>query len=65
MTERLKTRDAKEDGRYYSGEKCPKSGTYGQWSDASGQYAGTSYDRYVYAGDPFPPSLNNHHFRLK
>ena len=51
--------------RYYSGEICPKTATYGQYSDRTGQYAGASYDRYVEKGERFPPSLNNHHFREK
>lgn len=55
----------KSDNKHYSGETCGKTGTYGQWSDSSGTYAGTAYDRHVHAGDRFPPSLNNHHFRLK
>ena len=51
--------------RYYSGEICPKTATYGQYSDRTGEYAGTNYDRYVESGERFPPSLNNHHFREK
>lgn len=51
--------------RYYAGEVCPKSATYGQYSDRTGDYAGSSYDRYVRSGDRFPPSLNNHHYREK
>lgn len=51
--------------RFYSGETSPKSATYGQYSDRTGEYAGLSYDRYVDKGERFPPSLNNHHFREK
>ena len=51
--------------KYYSGEICPKTATYGQYSDRTGDYAGKDYDRYVDKGERFPPSLNNHHFREK
>ncbi len=51
--------------RFYSGETCPKTATYGQYSDRTGDYAGAAYDRYVQKGERFPPSLNNHHFREK
>lgn len=51
--------------KYYSGEICPQTGTYGQYSDRTNEYAGRDYDRYVQRGERFPPSLNNHHFRLK
>lgn len=51
--------------KYWSGETCPKSATYGQYSDRNGTYAGRDYDRYVYAGTTFPPTLNNHHFEEK
>jgi len=51
--------------RYYSGEICPKTATYGQYSDRTGAYAGSEFDRYVQKGERFPPSLNNHHFREK
>ena len=33
--------------RYYSGEICPQTGTYAQYSDRTGDYAGTAYDRKV------------------
>lgn len=51
--------------KYYSGEVCPKTANYGQFSDRTGQYAGSAYDRWVEKGERFPPSLNNHHFREK
>ena len=51
--------------RYYSGEICPQTGTYAQYSDRTGDYAGTAYDRKVDKGERFPPSENNHHFRKK
>ena len=51
--------------RYYSGEICPKTATYGQYSDRTNQYAGASFDRRVDKGERFPPSQNNHHFREK
>jgi len=51
--------------KYYSGETCPTTGTYGQWSDRTGAYAGAQHDKYVRAGTTFPPSENNHHFRYK
>jgi len=51
--------------RYYSGEICPQTATYAQYSDRTGDYAGPSYDRSVDKGERFPPSLNNHHFRKK
>ena len=57
--------DFKNDDRHYSGEICKKTGLYGQYSDSSGAYAGSAYDRHVRQGDRFPPSLNNRHFRLK
>ena len=51
--------------RYWSGQVCPKTALYGQYSDRTGAYAGTVYDRYVQRGERFPPSLNNHHFEEK
>ena len=51
--------------RYWSGQECPKTAVYGQYSDVTGAYAGTQYDRHVSKGDRFPPSLNNHHFSEK
>ena len=51
--------------KFYSGEVCPKSATYGQYSDRTGYYAGKTSDRRVDRGERFPPSLNNHHFREK
>lgn len=51
--------------KYYSGQTCPKTATYGQYSDSSGEYAGASYDRKVDKGDTFPPSKNNHNFQEK
>lgn len=51
--------------RYWSGQTCPESGNYGQYHDTNDAYAGAQYDRHVKKGDPFPPSLNNHHFRKK
>ena len=56
---------AKSPTRYYSGEICPKTATYGQYSDRTGDYAGVAYDRHVDKGERFPPSQNNHHFREK
>lgn len=55
----------KSQKRYYSGEICPKTATYGQYSDRTGQYAGAAFDRRVDKGERFPPSKNNHHFREK
>jgi hypothetical protein len=49
----------------WSGQTCSKSGTYGQYNDATNVYAGASNDREVKNGSTFPPSLNNHHFKLK
>lgn len=51
--------------KYWSGDTCPKSATYGQYHDPDNKYAGTSYDRYVEKDKTFPPSLNNHHFEEK
>jgi hypothetical protein len=51
--------------KHWSGQICPKSGTYGQYNDATGAYAGTTYDKMVDAGEKFPPSQNNHHYKLK
>ncbi len=51
--------------QYWSGQICPKTALYGQYNDATGAYAGTSHDRHVQQGSPFPPSLNNHHFQEK
>lgn len=51
--------------KYYSGEECPKTATYGQWSDRTSEYAGVEFDRYVEKDKRFPPSQNNHHFREK
>lgn len=50
----------------WSGQECPKTGSYGQYRDTpDNTYAGSSYDRYVQKGDRFPPSLNNHHSEEK
>ena len=51
--------------RFYSGQICPKTATYGQYSDRTNEYAGASYDRKVDCGERFPPSLNNHYFAQK
>ena len=51
--------------KYYAGETSPKTAVYGQFSDRTGAYAGSSYDRRVEKGERFPPSLNNHHYREK
>ncbi|WMW65303.1 hypothetical protein [Nitratidesulfovibrio liaohensis] len=51
--------------KHWSGQICPETGTYGQYNDATGAYAGAQYDRHVKKGDKFPPSENNHHFRKK
>lgn len=51
--------------KYWSGQKCPKTGTYGQYHDTNNKYAGSEYDRRVPTGATFPPSRNNHHFKLK
>ena len=52
-------------GKFWSGQTCTSTGTYGQYSDVNNQYAGAQYDRHVEAGERFPPSLNNHHFEKK
>jgi hypothetical protein len=52
-------------GKYWSGQECPKTATYGQYNDASGIYAGAAHDRRVEKGERFPPSLNNHHYQEK
>ena len=51
--------------KFWSGQICPKTATYGQYSDPADEYAGPDYDRSVKQGSPFPPSLNNHHFEEK
>ncbi len=51
--------------KYWSGQNCPETATYGQYHDTNNAYAGTSYDRYVTKGQNFPPSLNNYHFEKK
>ena len=51
--------------KHWSGQECPKTANYGQYSDATGTYAGSNYDRHVQKGERFPPSLNNHHFEEK
>lgn len=51
--------------KYWSGQTCPKTATYGQYRDTDNRYAGADYDRHVRVGDTFPPSLNNHHFEEK
>lgn len=51
--------------KFWSGQICPETGTYGQYHDTNGAYAGASHDRYVTRGDRFPPSLNNYHFEKK
>ena len=51
--------------KYYSGENCPKTATYGQYSDRTNDYAGSDNDRKVTKDTKFPPSVNNHHFKEK
>lgn len=51
--------------KHWSGQECPETGTYGQYNDATGNYAGNTYDRNVKKGSRFPPSENNHHFVKK
>lgn len=51
--------------KHWSGQKCPKTGNYGQYHDTDNSYAGSEYDRYVKKDDPFPPSKNNHHYQEK
>ena len=51
--------------KYWSGQNCPETGTYGQYRDTNNEYAGTTYDRKVDKGENFPPSLNNHHYEKK
>lgn len=51
--------------KYWSGQECPKTATYGQYSDPDNTYAGKDYDRNVEKGKNFPPSKNNHHFEEK
>lgn len=51
--------------KYWAGQECPKTATYGQYNDATNKYAGIEYDRKVDKGDRFPPSLNNHHYEEK
>ena len=51
--------------KHWSGQVCPKSGIYGQYSDVDGKYAGTLFDKRVKEGDRFPPSKNNYHYKLK
>ena len=51
--------------KYWSGQNCPKTAYYGQYSDPTNTYAGSQHDRYVHQGSNFPPSLNNHHFEEK
>ncbi len=51
--------------KYWSGQTCEKTGTYGQYNDATGIYAGNQNDKHVQKGSTFPPCLNNHHFREK
>ena len=51
--------------KHWSGQKCPSTGTYGQYHDTNNQYAGAEHDRHVKEGEPFPPSLNNYHFEKK
>lgn len=52
-------------GKYWAGQTCPATGTYGQHNDATGVYAGSTHDKYVERGKTFPPSLNNHHYEKK
>jgi hypothetical protein len=52
-------------GKHYSGQSCPQTGTYGQYHDTNNGYAGSQHDRHVKQGDTFPPSINNYHFKLK
>ncbi|RXF75599.1 YjzC family protein [Hansschlegelia zhihuaiae] len=51
--------------KYWAGQVCPSTGTYGQYHDIDNSYAGTAHDRRVEAGERFPPSLNNHHYEKK
>lgn len=51
--------------KYWAGQVCPNTATYGQHSDVTNAYAGSQYDKYVQKGERFPPSLNNHHYEEK
>ncbi|MEG9004932.1 hypothetical protein [Acinetobacter baumannii] len=51
--------------KHWSGQECPKTGTYGQYHDTDNSYAGSEYDRHVSKGDKFHTSKNNHHFQEK
>ncbi len=51
--------------KYWAGQRCKKTGLYGQHSDVDSKYAGLMFDRFVEIGEKFPPSLNNHHFQFK
>jgi hypothetical protein len=57
--------DMADKKKYWSGQTCPETATYGQYHDTNDAYAGVEYDRYVKAGETFPPSRNNHHFSKK
>ncbi|TDR36587.1 hypothetical protein DFR29_1288 [Tahibacter aquaticus] len=52
--------------KYWSGQECPKTATYGQHRDTNDNtYAGSAHDKRVEKNERFPPSLNNHHFEEK
>jgi hypothetical protein len=51
-------------GQWWSGQTCPADGVYGQYSDATGVRALPGCEYHMTKGARFPPSLNNHHFRL-
>jgi hypothetical protein len=51
--------------KYWSGQTCPQTGTYGQYHDTNNAYAGEKHDKHVVKDTTFPPSLNNYHFEKK
>jgi hypothetical protein len=51
--------------KYWAGQICPKTATYGQHHDTNNAYAGSQHDKHVKKDDPFPPSLNNYHYEEK
>ncbi len=52
-------------GKYYSGQTCPQTGTHGQYHDTDNSYYGAKGDRHVEKGKTFPPSENNYYWKLK
>jgi hypothetical protein len=50
--------------KFWAGQECPRTATYGQYHDRTGAYAGETHDRDIRKRDPFPRALKDHHYRV-